>query len=129
MPDDEQQVLTLPDVFQIADWQHTLPWTPFRDGVDIYRLYGDGASGPSTALLRFQPGARVPLHEHTGYEHILVLSGSQLDENGEAHAGALIINPPRTRHSVLSETGCIVLAIYEKPVVFVEALHLTLHEE
>jgi anti-sigma factor ChrR (cupin superfamily) len=84
----------------------------------MYRLYGDGKSGPATALLRFRPGARIALHEHTGYEHILVLAGSQVDENGGADAGALIVNPPQTRHSVSSETGCIVLAIYEKPVAF-----------
>jgi anti-sigma factor ChrR (cupin superfamily) len=120
MADDAPQVLTLEDLFQISDWQQTLPWAPFREGVDIYRLYGDGKSGPSTALLRFHPGARVPLHEHAGYEHILVLTGSQVDENSRAAAGTLIVNPPQTRHSVLSETGCIVLAIYERPVVFLE---------
>ena len=59
------------------------------------------------------------LHEHTGYEHIFVLAGSQVDENSKADTGSLIINPPGTRHSVLSETGCIVLAIYEKPVRFI----------
>jgi anti-sigma factor ChrR (cupin superfamily) len=120
MTDEAERVLRLADLFQIADWQHTLPWTPFREGVDIYRLYGDGKNGPSTALLRFHPGARVSTHEHTGYEHILVLTGSQVDENSRTHAGALIINPPRTRHSVLSENGCIVLAIYEKPVAFLQ---------
>jgi len=120
MADDEKRVFTLEDLFEISKWQHTLPWTSFREGIDIYRLYGDGLSGPATALLRFHPGARVPLHEHTGYEHILVLAGSQVDENSRAAAGTLIVNPPQTRHSVLSETGCIVLAIYERPVVFVE---------
>jgi anti-sigma factor ChrR (cupin superfamily) len=120
MSDAATTVLRLVDLFQISDWQHTLPWTPFRKGVDIYRLYGDGNSGPATALLRFHPGAQVPLHEHTGYEHILVLAGSQVDENSRTHAGTLIINPPRTRHRVMSETGCIVLAIYEKPVAFLE---------
>ena len=120
MTDEAERVLRLADLFQIADWQHTLPWIPFREGVDIYRLYGDGKNGPSTALLRFHPGARVSTHEHTGYEHILVLAGSQVDENSRTHAGALIINPPRTRHSVLSENGCIVLAIYEKPVSFLQ---------
>jgi anti-sigma factor ChrR (cupin superfamily) len=120
MVEDADRVLTLKDLFQISEWQHTLAWTPFRDGIDIYRLYGDGMSGPSTALLRFHPGARVPLHEHTGYEHILVLTGSQVDENSRAAAGALIVNPPQTRHSVLSEAGCIVLAIYEKPIAFLE---------
>jgi anti-sigma factor ChrR (cupin superfamily) len=118
MPDQDTQVLALSELFQIADWQHTLPWAPFRKGVDIYRLYGDGASGPSAVLLRFHPGAQVPLHEHTGYEHILVLDGSQVDENRRAQAGTLIINPPHTRHSVMSESGCVVLAIYEKPVAF-----------
>jgi anti-sigma factor ChrR (cupin superfamily) len=120
MADDTRSVLTLKDLFRISDWEGDLPWLPFREGVDIYRLYGDGTTGPSTALLRFHPGARVPLHEHTGYEHILVLAGSQVDENSRAEEGTLIVNPPRTRHSVLSETGCIVLAFYEKPVAFLD---------
>jgi hypothetical protein len=29
-----------------------------------------------------------------------------------------MINAPGTRHSVVGEAGCIVLAIYEKPVKF-----------
>ena len=62
----------------------------------------------------------MELHEHTGYEHILVLTGTQVDENSRSEAGTLIVNPPGTRHSVLSETGCIVLAVYENPVRFVE---------
>jgi anti-sigma factor ChrR (cupin superfamily) len=118
MPIDPNRVVKLNDLFQVSGWQHKLPWKPFQPGVDIYRLYDDGADGPNAALLRFQPGGRVPLHEHTGYEHIFVLSGSQVDENSEAHTGSLIINPPGTSHSILSENGCIVLAIYEKPVKF-----------
>jgi quercetin dioxygenase-like cupin family protein len=118
MGNDDEQVLTLSDLFQVASWQSTLPWKPFLDGVDIYRLYGRAESGPAAALLRFHAGGRVNLHEHTGYEHIVVLAGSQVDENSKAETGALIINPPGTRHAVLSEQGCIVLAIYEKPVRF-----------
>lgn len=114
------QVLKITDLFQVSGWQHKLPWMPFGEGVEIHRLYGDGKSGPTAALLRFQPGGKVPLHEHVGYEHILVLSGSQVDENTRADAGMLIINPPGTSHSILSESGCIVLAIYEKPVRFLE---------
>lgn len=113
-------VLTLLDLFRIAEWQDELPWQPFRPGVEIHRLYGDGVSGPTAALLRFEPGATVPLHEHTGYEHIIVLSGAQVDENARAETGSLIVNPPGTRHSVFSETGCIVLAIYERPVAFLD---------
>jgi anti-sigma factor ChrR (cupin superfamily) len=118
MPIVTDRVLKLNDLFQVSGWQHKLPWQPFQPGVDIYRLYEDGEDGPNAALLRFQPGGRVPLHEHTGYEHIFVLSGSQVDENSEAVTGSLIINPPGTSHSIISKTGCIVLAIYEKPVKF-----------
>ena len=117
----DDQVLKLTDLFQISGWQHKLRWAPFHEGVEIYRLYGDGKSGPSAALLRFRPGAKIAFHEHTGYEHIFVLSGSQVDENTHAEAGSLIINPPGGAHSVVSETGCLVLAIYEKPVKFVHA--------
>lgn len=117
---DPARVIKLTDLFQVSGWQEKLPWKPFKQGVDIYRLYGDGETGPTAALLRFKPGGRVPLHEHTGYEHIFMLSGSQVDENSRAEAGMLLINPPGTSHSILSENGCIVLAIYEKPVRFID---------
>ncbi|MGB8701649.1 MAG: cupin domain-containing protein [Thermosynechococcaceae cyanobacterium] len=108
--------LILPDLFNIADHQETLPWQPFRDGVEIYRLYGDGDQGSTAALLRYQPGATVPVHDHQGFEHILVLSGSQGDRHGEYPAGTLVINPPDSHHQVTSKSGCIVLIIWEKPV-------------
>jgi anti-sigma factor ChrR (cupin superfamily) len=109
------------DLFRIASRQDQIAWEPFKDGVEIFRLYGDGITGPTAALLRFQKAVEVPLHEHAGYEHIIVLAGSQRDQKGAAEAGTLIINPPGTRHSVFGEAGCIVLAIYEKPVRFVGA--------
>lgn len=108
----------LNDLFRIAENADSISWQPFRDGVEIHRLYGDGVAGPTAALLRYRAEGKVPLHEHTGYEHIIVLSGSQRDQNGTAKAGTLTINAPGTRHSVVSEAGCIVLAIYEKPVRF-----------
>lgn len=118
MIQDPLQVLKLTDLFGIADWQDRVRWRPFFPGVQIHRLYETGPHGPRAALLRFAPGGRVPLHEHVGYEHIVILSGSQVDEHSRADAGAVIINPPGTSHSVLSETGCLVLAIYERPVRF-----------
>lgn len=120
MENDPARVIKLHDLFQISGWQQKLSWKPFQKGVDIYRLYGDGETGPTAALLRFRAGGRVPLHEHTGYEHIFVLAGSQVDENSRAETGMLIVNPPGTSHSILSENGCIVLAIYEKPVKFLD---------
>jgi anti-sigma factor ChrR (cupin superfamily) len=109
--------IELKDLFNVSERLHEIPWVPFHPGVDIHRFYGDGVSGPTAALLRFREGGAIPWHVHTGYEHIIVLAGSQRDQNGGAQAGTLIINPPGTAHSVVGEPGCIVLAIYEKPVV------------
>ena len=114
-------VQILRQLSDIKSWQDTLLWQPFREGVDIFRLYGDGLYGPTAALLRYREGAAVLQHEHLGYEHILVLSGSQTDENGRMETGTLVVNPPGTKHSIVSEKGCIVLAIYEKPVKFQES--------
>jgi anti-sigma factor ChrR (cupin superfamily) len=113
------RAIQLQNLFQIEKFQDQIPWKPFREGVEIHHLYGDGVNGPSAALIRYRGAAHVPMHEHGGYEHILVLSGSQRDQNGEAKAGTLTINPPGTRHDLVSDAGCIVLAIYEKPVNFV----------
>jgi anti-sigma factor ChrR (cupin superfamily) len=110
--------IALQDLFNIAEWQEEIAWQPFRQGVDIHRLYGDAIHGPSAALIRFREAGEVPAHEHLGYEHILVLTGTQRDNNGTTTAGGLIISPPGTQHSIVSEVGCIVLAIYEKPVKF-----------
>ena len=111
--------IELPDLTHIAEWQDRLDWQPLSDGVEIHRLYGDGHTGPTAALIRFNRAGKVPLHRHTGYEHIIVLAGSQRDQNSLAEAGTLMINPPGTAHSVISEAGCIVLAIYGSPVQFV----------
>jgi len=109
--------LVLSDVFSLAAEPDRLEWHPFRPGIEIHRLYQTDAGGPAAALLRYAPGATVPAHDHSGYEHIIVLSGSQQDERGVYPTGTVVINPPGSGHTVLSEAGCIVLIIWEKPVV------------
>lgn len=98
-----------------ADWSR-FPWQPFREGVEIARLYETPDEGPSMALLRYAPGASVPKHIHHGMEHILVLEGGQRDEGGEHTVGSILVHGPDTSHSVSSEQGCVVLAIWERPV-------------
>jgi anti-sigma factor ChrR (cupin superfamily) len=92
-------------------------WTPWRQGVDICRLYGDERSGRSAALLRYAPNAEVPLHEHDGYEHIFVLAGAQEDASGVYRAGTMVVNSPGSRHNVRSPEGCTVLILWERPVI------------
>jgi len=99
----------------------TEDWVSFREGVTAHWLYNEGNGGPAAVLLRYEPGARVALHEHVGYEHLFVLEGDQFDELGSYPAGSFVINPPGTRHSPGSKGGCVALLIYEKPVRFIEA--------
>lgn len=96
-----------------------LCWQNFREGVDLLPLYGDPAQGCSSALLRYRPGAQIPRHMHMGMEFLLILRGSQRDENGEYHRGTFLINPADTSHEIVSDEGCVVLAVWEKPVKFI----------
>ena len=95
-------------------------WQPFRPGVEIARLYGGAANQASAALLRYAPNAAVPRHIHHGFEHILVLSGSQRDEHGTYTAGTMLVSEPGSSHAISSEEGCVVLAIWERPVEILE---------
>lgn len=112
------QSIVLHDLLRIAEQPERYDWQPFHAGIDIHRLYGGAGEGPAAALLRYRPGAQVPAHLHQGWEHILVLAGSQADEHGVYPAGSLLTNPPGSSHSVTSAQGCIVLAIWERPVCF-----------
>ena len=92
-----------------------------RPGIELHRIYGEGTSGPSAALLRYAPGATLPHHRHPGYEHITILEGSQADEHGVYRAPCFIVNPPGSSHDVHSPDGCLVLVVWNEPVVFQHA--------
>jgi anti-sigma factor ChrR (cupin superfamily) len=95
-------------------------WEPFREGVQIARLYGGAPGAAAAAFLRYAPGASVPRHAHTGFEHILVLEGAQVDEDGRYERGSLLVHAAGTSHRVASPEGCVVLAIWERPVEMLE---------
>jgi anti-sigma factor ChrR (cupin superfamily) len=95
-----------------------LHWQSFREGIEACWLYRNGDHGPAAAYLRYVPGARAPRHWHAGYEHVLVLQGSQSDGNGRHVAGSLVVNEPGSTHEVTSDEGCVVLVIWERPVIF-----------
>ena len=94
-----------------------LSFAPFREGIAISSLL-EGC--PAIAVLRYDPGARVPLHEHTGAETIIVLEGAQSDEKGTYVKGDMVINPTGSRHSVWTDDGCVVLLHWAEPVRFIE---------
>ncbi|MEZ5650050.1 MAG: cupin domain-containing protein [Burkholderiaceae bacterium] len=95
---------------------------PFRDGIEISRIdTGEGPADAQAAILRYAPGALVPLHGHTGAEMIIVLEGEQRDARGSYPAGTVVINHPGSRHHVSAPDGCVVLILWSRPIAFVDA--------
>lgn len=100
-----------------GNWQ-ALPFEPFREGIDIHWLMQGGPDGPSAALLKYRPGAGAPRHRHPALETVIVLEGSQSDENGHYPAGSVVFNPAGSVHSIRSEEGCVVLIQWALPIIF-----------
>ena len=90
---------------------------PFREGVEICVLH-ESPDGARAALLRYAPGASVPAHRHDGFEYIYVIAGEQADHRASCGAGSFVVNEPGTSHRVVSESGCLVLIIWQRPVTF-----------
>jgi anti-sigma factor ChrR (cupin superfamily) len=115
-----EQKLVWENVIHMDFDDPALPWQAFRDQVDLLPVYGNINAGCASAFLRYQPGARIPEHVHTGMEFLLILRGSQSDDRGHYTAGSFLINPTASSHKIISEEGCVVLAIWEKPVKFID---------
>jgi anti-sigma factor ChrR (cupin superfamily) len=94
-----------------------LSFSSLRPGVDIHVLH-ESPDGARAAILRYAPGAVVPEHRHEGLEYIYVLEGEQADERGSYGPGTFAINESGVTHRVVSENGCVVLIVWQRPVVF-----------
>jgi len=87
-----------------------LPWHDAMPGVRQKRIWEDKAANRHVALARFEPGASLPRHRHTGEELLYIIEGSHADETGEVAAGNMSIRPTGCVHSVNSNNGAITLA-------------------
>jgi anti-sigma factor ChrR (cupin superfamily) len=98
-----------------------LPWqpTPFP-GIDIKVLMQDQDTGLLTALTRFAPGAKLPMHEHTDLEQSFVLEGSLIDDEGTATAGNYVWRPAGSTHEAHAPEGALVLSFFLKPNRFLD---------
>jgi anti-sigma factor ChrR (cupin superfamily) len=61
------------------------------------------------SLTRFEPGAELAAHRHTGDELVFVIEGTVEDEAGAARPGVLGYRPPGCSHTVSSPNGATVL--------------------
>lgn len=81
---------------------------------------GGERSGVRARLLRFEPGARFPRHQHRGAERVLVLEGAYADGAGvEVRAGDEQHMAEGTEHElrILGASPC-VAAIAERGIAF-----------
>ena len=98
-----------------------LPWQPTRfAGIEIKVLMEDKETGLLTALTRFAPGAKLPVHEHVDLEQTWVLEGSLIDDEGEAGVGDYVWRPAGSRHMAHAPDGALVLSFFLRPNRFLE---------
>lgn len=104
-----------------------LEWTPFvqpgRQGVWAHWLYTADETGPEGAeacIARYAPDAHSNLHEHLGFELMLILEGELHNDNGDVYGpGTLIVERPGSIHQLTSPNGCSFLIVREKGMVAV----------
>jgi hypothetical protein len=63
----------------------------------------------ATTIVRYAPNSQFSPHTHGGGEEFLVLAGVFRDEYGDYPVGTYVRNPPTSRHTPGSVSGCIIL--------------------
>jgi len=98
-------------------------WQPLEEkgvntqGIRIKALrYDEKAGRALTFLLKFEPGAAYPYHNHPAGEELYVLEGSATIEGAKLSAGDYLYTPPNFKHAVKSEEGCILLFMVPQEV-------------
>ena len=98
-----------------------LEWKPTQfPGISIKVLYEKPEAGELTCLLKWEPGARLPFHQHPEIEQSFVLEGSFYDHDGICRAGEYVWRQPGSFHETRTDEGAVFLAVYRKPNVFAE---------
>lgn len=69
-------------------------------------------------LLKWEPGATLPMHKHPELEQFFVLEGSLYDHGRVCSAGEYVWRHQGSVHETRSDESGILLAIYRKPNVF-----------
>lgn len=60
----------------------------------------------ATTIVRFAEGSAFSAHTHNGGEEYVVLEGVFQDEYGDFPTGTYVRNPPTSRHTPRSDSGC-----------------------
>src|SRR5262245_26933213 len=92
------------------DWRPLVESGVDTKGISTKALRTDPVTGRATTfLLRFEPGASYPYHNHPAGEELFVLAGSCVIEGTTVVAGDYLYTPPGSKHAVRTDTGCTIL--------------------
>jgi len=99
------------------EWQPLVEKGIHYKGISVISLHYDEEKQRSTTiLLKFEPGAAYPYHNHPAGEEIYVLSGEAIVEGVTLGAGDYLYTPPNFKHSVTTNTGCTMLFVVPEEV-------------
>lgn len=73
-----------------------------------FHLVGPAEAGQVTSLVRYEPGAAFPPHDHPDGEEIFVLRGTFSDQTGDFGEGSHLLNPEGFSHAPYSDEGCLI---------------------
>ena len=102
-----------------------IEWKPLNEkgvtGVFVKTLlFDEETKRAPTILLKFEAGARYPLHTHPAGEEIFVLEGDIRLGKDHLHAGDYLFTAPDNLHAVRTDTGCVVLLKAPQEVEIIE---------
>ncbi len=101
-----------------------MEWQPIRfPGCFVKTLLLDREAGLLTVLLKMEPGAELPDHEHVLIEQTYVLEGELVDKEGPESGlavgpGEFVWRPAGSRHSAWTPKGGLMLAVFQIPNKF-----------
>lgn len=104
-----------------------MEWNPLQEpginttGIYVKSLrYDEECKRSPTILLKFEPDAKYPYHNHPAGEEIFVLEGDVIIEGVGLTAGDYLYTPPGFKHSVTTEKGCVLLLSIPQEVVIIQ---------
>ncbi|HBF31890.1 cupin domain-containing protein [Rhizobium sp.] len=87
-----------------------------QDSSAAYLFRAEEADGCAAAVIRYAPGGAAPPHRHHGYELIYVLDGEMKTTHGVVRTNDLVLLPPGSVHASSTDTGCLALIVWQRPV-------------
>ena len=100
----------------------SIEWKPLSEegldtsGIYVKALRVDNNGRPLSFLLKFDKVVNYPYHNHPAGEELYVLEGSCIIEGVKLEKGDYLYTPPSFKHSVKSETGCVLYFIVPEEV-------------